>query len=219
MTNSSTQSEIAAAYNDWAETYDAVQNRTRDLAAQALRQIKLDFAGRKVVEVGCGTGCNTAWLVERADEIVGLDFSEQMLARAQSRVNTPRARFLQHDARAAWPLADSSADVVVAMLILEHIEQLEPFFVEAARVLKPSGQFFLCELHPMRQLGGGQAQFSNNRTGERQFVAAFLHDVSAYVNAGLSSGFELEHLGEWRDADAEANSQPRVLSLLFRRRK
>jgi hypothetical protein len=33
------QSEIASAYNDWAETYDDVPNRTRDLAAEALRQI------------------------------------------------------------------------------------------------------------------------------------------------------------------------------------
>jgi len=34
MTHISNQSEIAAAYNDWAETYDVVQNQTRDLAAE-----------------------------------------------------------------------------------------------------------------------------------------------------------------------------------------
>jgi ubiquinone/menaquinone biosynthesis C-methylase UbiE len=217
MKRASDQSEIAAAYNDWAETYDIVQNHTRDLAAQVLRQVNLDLDGRKVVEVGCGTGRNTTWLAERAAEIVGLDFSEEMLAQARSRVNNPRVRFIQHDARMTWPLADSAADVVIAMLILEHVEKLEPVFAEAARVLNTGGQFFLCELHPMRQLTGGQAQFSNTKTGERQLISAFLHDVSDYVNAGLSSGFELGHMGEWRDAEPEASSQPRLLSLTFRK--
>jgi ubiquinone/menaquinone biosynthesis C-methylase UbiE len=216
MKHASDQSEIAAAYNDWAETYDIVQNHTRDLAAKVLRQLNLNLDGRKVVEVGCGTGRNTTWLAERAAEIVGLDFSEEMLAQARSRVNDPRVRFIQHDARMTWPLADSSADVVIAMLILEHVEKLEPVFAEAARVLNNGGQFFLCELHPMRQLTGGQAQFSNTRTGERQLISAFLHDVSDYVNAGLSSGLKLEHMGEWRDAEAQASSQPRLLSLTFR---
>ena len=210
------QSEIAAAYNDWAETYDIDQNRTRDLAAETLRQANLSLDGRKVIEVGCGTGRNTVWLAERAAEIVGLDFSKAMLARARARVNDPTVRFVQHDARVTWPLTDASGDVVIAMLILEHVEHIETVFAEAARVLITGGQFFVCELHPLRQHAGGQAQFNNTRTGERQRVTAFLHDVSDYVNAGLSSGFELQHLGEWRDADAPASSQPRLLSLLFR---
>lgn len=217
MTQSSGQSEIAAAYDDWAETYDIDQNRTRDLAAETLRQVNLNLDGRKVIEVGCGTGRNTAWLAESAGEIVGLDFSVEMLARARARVKDPRVRFLQHDARSTWPLADSSADVVIAMLILEHVAEPKTVFAEAARVLTSGGEFFVCELHPMRQLAGGQAQFSNKETGERTRVTAFLHDVSEYVNTGLSLGFELKHLGEWRDVDAPASSQPRLLSLLFHR--
>ena len=209
--------QIAAAYNDWAVTYDSDPNRTRDLAAEVLKQVDLDVSGHKVVEVGCGTGRNTVWLLEQgAADIVALDFSEQMLARARVRLNDPRVRFVQHDARAKWPLADSSSDLVIAMLVLEHVELLETVFAEVARVLKQGGEFFLCELHPMRQLAGGQAQFSNTKTGERRLVTAFLHDVSDYVNKGLSLGFELQHLGEWRDKDASMNSPPRLLSLLFR---
>ena len=211
------QSDIAAAYNDWAETYDTDQNRTRDLAAATLKQVKLDLNDRKVIEVGCGTGRNTVWLAERAASIVGLDFSKAMLARARPRVNDRRVRFIQHDARVTWPLADSSVDVVIAMLILEHVEHVETVFAEAARVLTVGGECFICELHPMRQHAGGQAQFSNTKTGERQRVTAFVHDVSDYVNAGLASGLELRHLGEWRDAETPANSQPRLLSLLFRK--
>ena len=218
MTDASEQSEIAAAYDDWAETYDTDLNRTRDLAAEVLKQARLELTGHKVIEVGCGTGRNTLWLAEQSAEMVALDFSKQMLAMARQRVPNHQVRFVQHDVRTAWPLDNASADVIVAMLILEHVKHLEVFFAEAARVLHQGGSLFICELHPMRQHAGGQAQFSNQRTGERERVTAFLHDVSEYVNTALGARFELERLGEWRDPDAEANSTPRLLSLHLRLR-
>lgn len=222
MTQPSTKSDIAAAYDEWAETYDTDQNRTRDLAAQVLREANLNFADRNVIEVGCGTGRNTEWLAlpaAGAAGIVALDFSEKMLTRARDRVSDPRVRFVQHDVRSSWPLADASADLVIAMLILEHVEMLEPFFAEAARALRPGGELFICELHPMRQLLGGQAQFTNAKTGDYQRVPAFLHDISEYVNTGLAMGFELVRLGEWRDLESPPTSFPRLLSLLFRLRR
>ena len=221
MSQPSNKSEIAAAYNEWAETYDTDHNRTRDLAGQVLREADLNFAGRTVIEVGCGTGRNTEWLVQSAPglaEIVGLDFSEEMLARARERVRDPRVRFIQHDVRARWPVANASADLVVAMLILEHVEILEPFFNESARTLNAGAELFICELHPMRQLLGGQAQFTSTQTGEHRRVPAVLHNTSDYLNAALSSGFELMKMGEWRDADALAKDLPRLVSLRFRRR-
>jgi ubiquinone/menaquinone biosynthesis C-methylase UbiE len=217
MTQISDKSEIATAYNEWAETYDTVPNRTRDLAAEVLRKVDLNLAGRSVIEVGCGTGRNTEWLARvGATDIVALDFSEEMLVRARARVHDRRVRFIQHDVRATWPLAEASAEVVIVMLVLEHVEHLQPVFAEAARTLSQGGELFVCELHPMRQLLGGQAQFTSTQTGEHQLVPAFLHNISDYVNAGLSAGFELVDLSEWRDADALPKDSPRLLSLRFR---
>lgn len=218
MSQPSAKSEIAAAYNEWAETYDSVENRTRDLAAQVLKGSDLNLAGRKVIEAGCGTGRNTEWLAHSnagVAEIVALDFSEEMLKRACGRVRDPRVRFVQHDVRTPWPIEAASADLVIAMLILEHVETVEPVFAEATRALRPHGELFICELHPTRQILGGQAQFANTNTNELQRVPAFLHDVSDYVNAGLTLGLELVRMGEWRDIDAP-RSVPRLLSLWFR---
>jgi len=211
------KSEIASAYNEWAKTYDTDQNRTRDLAGQVLRRVALNIHDRRVIEVGCGTGRNTEWLASApAREIIALDFSEDMLAQAKERVRDPRVRFLQQDVRESWPLSNGSADLVMAILILEHVELLEPFFTEAARVLTAGGELFLCELHPMRQLLGGQAQFTSGRTGDRQFVTSFLHNTSDYANTALSSGFALVNLGEWRDEGALPTDSPRLLSLHLR---
>lgn len=212
---SETDSEIAVAYNDWAEIYDTNLNRTRDLAADVLRQSGLTFTGRDVIEVGCGTGRNTTWLAQQASSMIALDFSSEMLARARAHVAGSRVQFIRHDIRNTWPVANESADLVVALLVLEHVEHLTTFFAEAARVLRSSGELFVCELHPMRQLAGGQAQFSNPKTGARTLVNAFLHDVSEYVNTAVAAGLGLENMGEWRDKEAERNSLPRLLSLRF----
>lgn len=220
MTKPYSKSDIAAAYNDWAETYDTVQNFTRDLAAQALRQSDLKLAGGTIIEVGCGTGRNTEWLARpdaSAAAIVALDFSEEMLNRARARVSDPRVRFVQQDVRDTWPLSNSTADIVVIMLVLEHIEHLQPIFAEAARTLKAGGEIFICELHPTLQLIGKQARFTNARTGENTLVTAFLHETGDYHNAANSSGFELVQEVDWYDPDAQADAPPRLLSLQFRR--
>lgn len=215
MSQSSKQPQIAAAYDRWAETYDTQPNGTRELAGEVLRQVELPIAGRDLVEIGCGTGRNTEWLATQATSITALDFSAEMLRRAATRIPDPRARFIQHDVRSRWPLADNAGDVIIAMLILEHVEHLEAVFAEAVRVLRLNGKLFICELHPMRQLMGGQAQFSNTQTGERERIPAFLHDVSDFVNGGLRAGLELRQLDEWRDPGAAADSIPRLLALVF----
>ena len=217
MSNPSGKTEVAAAYDRWATTYETDANRTRELAAAVLRQFNLELTGREAIEIGCGTGHNTAWLAERAASVIALDFSEGMLRQAQARVHSQNVRFVQHDVRSRWPLADGAADLLVAMLVLEHVERLEAIFAEAARTLRGGGEFFLCELHPARQMRGRQAEFTDTETGEHVRVPAFLHDVSEYVNARLRNGFELLHLGEWRDTGALPGDWPRLLSVHLRR--
>jgi malonyl-CoA O-methyltransferase len=145
-----------------------------------------------------------------------MDFSEGMLRQARARITNARVRFIQHDVRSLWPLADKSADLVIAMLILEHVERLEPVFAEAARTLTTGGDLLICELHPRRQLLGKQAKFTSARTGEHKRVEAFLHQTEDYVNAGLSCGFELVNAVDWRDADSRPDEPPRLLWLHFR---
>lgn len=94
---------------------------------------------------------------------------------------------------------------------------LTPVYTEAARVLCPGGQLFLCELHPFKQLTGAQARFTDPATGETVRVQAFRHTVSEYVNTALAAGFQLRELGEWSDADAPPGTPPRLLSVLFER--
>jgi ubiquinone/menaquinone biosynthesis C-methylase UbiE len=214
---SDTTSDVAHAYDRWSRRYDDDRNATRDLDAQVVRATPLGVAGARVLELGCGTGKNSEWLATQAAELVGLDFSAGMLAVARRRVASANARFVEHDITRAWPVDDGAVDVVIGNLVLEHVRDLAPIYAEAARVLAPAGRLFLCELHPYRQLRGGQAHFVDVETNEIVPVTAFQHTVSEYVNGALDAGFTLRALGEWLEEGAPAEAPPRLLSLLFER--
>jgi malonyl-CoA O-methyltransferase len=209
-------SEIARAYDRWSATYDEDTNRTRDLDAAVLRRTDLPLQGRTVLELGCGTGKNTRWLAEHAASVLALDFSPGMLARARDAVRRPNVQFAQQDIRERWHVADGSVDVVVGNLVLEHIDDLAPVYANAARVLRGSGALYLCELHPYRQLRGGQAHFTDAESGETVHVPAHVHTVSEFVNSGLDAGLRLERVGEWHDEGAPTETPPRLLTLTLR---
>ena len=208
------EDDVARAYDRWAVSYDADRNATRDLDATVVRSAGLPIDGRDVVELGCGTGKNTAWLADRAGGVIGLDFSPGMLARARARVAAQHVRFAEHDIRRPWPLPDVSADVVIGNLVLEHVASLAAVYDEAARVLRPGGVLFVCELHPERQRRGGQAHFTD-AAGATTHVPAVRHTVAEYVNDGIAAGLRLVHLGEWVEPDAATDAPPRLVSVRF----
>jgi predicted TPR repeat methyltransferase len=45
----------------------------------------IDLAGRRVLEIECGTGLNTIWLADRVQSVVGVDISDGILRKAHSR--------------------------------------------------------------------------------------------------------------------------------------
>jgi malonyl-CoA O-methyltransferase len=214
-------SRVASAYDRWARTYDADVNRTRDLDASVVRRSAPDVDGRDVLEVGPGTGKNTTWLAQRARSVVGLDASAGMLAIAQARIEADgvadRVRFVQHDITNAWPIVSASIDVVIGDLVLEHVEDVGHVFAEAARVLRSTGNIFICELHPIRQFHGGRAHFVDVPSGEVVDVPVFRHTVSEFVNRGVEAGLVVERVDEWLDEEG-AGAPPRLLSVLFRKR-
>ena len=73
---------IQQAYNAWSTQYDTNLNKTRDLEAQSLQTTLANINFDTCLEIGCGTGKNTAWLINKAKYITAVDLSEEMLAKA-----------------------------------------------------------------------------------------------------------------------------------------
>ncbi len=96
---------------------------------------------RRILDVGCGAGFIANDLARHGFDVVGVDLSPDALSVAARHDSTGTARWLAADAR-ALPFADASFDVACAMDFLEHVDPIEPFVAEIARVLAPGGQFF-----------------------------------------------------------------------------
>jgi ubiquinone/menaquinone biosynthesis C-methylase UbiE len=203
---------VQEAYDHWSATYDTDENLTRDLDQVATRETLAGLRCRSILELGCGTGKNTALLAQIGEEVHALDFSEGMMKKAKERLRSSNVTFSLADITRQWPCADQSADLVVCNLVLEHIEDLSLIFSETFRSLVEGGRFFICELHPCRQYQGIKARFRGDQ-GTTE-IQAFVHHISDFLEAAEKNGFTLEGFREWWHEE-DQNAPPRLVSFIF----
>ncbi len=97
--------------------------------------------GRRVLEIGCGSGMGLAYLQLRAAVVVGGDPSEALLAEA--RQHLPDLQLAQLDAQ-QLPFPNESFDVVLMLEVIYYIPDLDRAFAECRRVLPAGGHLMAC---------------------------------------------------------------------------
>jgi len=120
-----------------AAAYDSLAGRVTARVAEPLLEAVGAGPGTRLLDVATGPGYVAARAAERGAEVVGLDFSETMLAFARSRA--PDVDFVQGDAT-ALPFEDATFDAVTVAFLLLHLGTPERAVGEAARVLRPGGR-------------------------------------------------------------------------------
>jgi ubiquinone/menaquinone biosynthesis C-methylase UbiE len=93
--------------------------------------------GRRVLEVGVGTGAVARPLTDRGFDVVGVDISRAMLTRAHERIG---ARVAEADAH-RLPFPDTSVDGALTIWVLHLVADPAGVVAEIARVLRPGGRF------------------------------------------------------------------------------
>ena len=135
---------VARIYGHWAPVYDVVFGRLFDRGRHAAIAASGRIGGR-ILDVGVGTGIALPHYAPDAS-VVGVDLSEAMLRRAQTRVAALGLRnvdglAVMDAARLAFP--DASFDVVVAQYVINTVPHPEATLDEFTRVLRPGGELVL----------------------------------------------------------------------------
>jgi ubiquinone/menaquinone biosynthesis C-methylase UbiE len=204
--------DIANAYNSWSSQYDTNDNKTRDLEALSLQKLLQGKLFKHCLEIGCGTGKNTAWLLSICDQITAIDLSKGMLDIAKNKIQSDKVNFIEVDITKDWTFANQTYDLVTFSLMLEHIEDLDAVFQKLAKVTAVGSHVYIGELHPFKQYAGSKARFETE--SGTHVVTCFNHHVTDFIQAANTSGFQLIQLDEQFD-DADRNQIPRILNLLF----
>lgn len=204
--------KIQDAYTRWSTTYDSDRNLTRDLDQRATQDALADPGCENIMELGCGTGKNTAFLTRIGRRILALDFSPGMLSLAKAKLDSERVVFVVADLTKPWPCKSESFELIVCNLVLEHIEDLDAVFAEVSRALKSGGRFFVSELHPFRQYKGTKANFQTD--DEAIEIHAFVHHLSDFTESARVNGLVLRRMKEWWHEE-DQNKLPRLVSFMF----
>ena len=96
--------------------------------------------GKRVLDIGCGTGYGAARLGDSAAAVIGVDISAEAVAYANEHYSGHKLSFAVASGM-ALPFAAAAFDLVIAFEMIEHLTDWEALLAEARRVLRPSGQF------------------------------------------------------------------------------
>ncbi|MBE9211942.1 class I SAM-dependent methyltransferase [Plectonema cf. radiosum LEGE 06105] len=118
------------------------ESRFRQLALQELTI----HSDSQVLDLCCGSGQTTQFLVKLSDNVTGLDASPLSIKRAQK--NVPQAEYVEGFAE-NMPFTDNHFDIVHTSVALHEMEsqQLRLILKEVYRVLQPGGIFTLVDFH------------------------------------------------------------------------
>ncbi len=121
----------------------------------------LDLAGKDVLEIGCGRGGGSSFVMRylRPRSLTGIDIAENAVAFCRAYHHVPGLSFRQGDAE-ALPLPSGSFDVALNVESSHCYGSMEQFVAEVARVLRPGGHFLFTDHRPRAGLARLRGQLA-----------------------------------------------------------
>jgi len=176
-------------------------------------QLLPELTGKRVLEMGCGSGHSLKWCHERgAGELWGVDLSDKQLENARRLLEEAGAsvRLIRSPMEAECGLPKAYFDVVLAVYSLGWATDLEEVMMRIAAYLKPGGVLVFSWDHPLMHVAEAQngqlvlagqyvkdEVFSYEQRGQR--VTVHNHRMSSWLNALARAGLRFDRLVEETD--------------------
>lgn len=215
---------VEQLFDEYAQTFDShlVQTLRYDAPGKLVDlvcEVLTPAAGQwSVLDLGCGTGLSGLAISPFAKELVGVDLSGNMLAKAQARGIYSRLERMDLLAMMEKEAA-SRYDVVMSADVFTYIGRLDALFGEAQRLLRAGGLFaFSVESFDVSNREGEEgpglpdaSDFRLNTTGR------YTHSLDYLTRLALHNGFEMLRLQEVQVHVAVGKTVPGYL-MLWRQR-
>ena len=151
-------------------------------------------AGQRILDIGCGTGTLSAELAAQGAEVLGIDSSAEMVARAQAQYAD--LRFVVEDATALS--YEGEFDTAFSNAVFHWIMDQDALLPGIFRALK-SGGMLICEFGAKGNVAAVRAAFddalaSAGLPASRRF---FLPSPEEYTQRLQAAGFEVLHIGDY----------------------
>jgi SAM-dependent methyltransferase len=200
----------------------------------ALRALLPGLDGLRVLDLGCGFGWFCRWVREQgASYVLGIDVSEQMLARARAAESDAGITYDKTDLEQVG-LPDASFDVAFSSLTFHYIEDLHRLLTKVHAALVPGGQLVFSAEHPVftAPIRPGWSHDADDRKAwpldsyliEGPRVTDWLTNgvvkqhrtLGSYINLLLGVGFTISHVQEWGPTNEQIMAQPQLADELQR---
>jgi SAM-dependent methyltransferase len=227
-------------YDDRAffEGYSRLGRSVEGLAGAAewpaLLALLPDLRGARVVDLGCGFGwfCRFA-RGQGAANVLGLDLSENMLARARSGPSDAAIAYARADLE-ALDLPDAAFDLAYSSLAFHYVADLAGLLAAVHRALAPGGRLVFSVEHPI-YMAPTRPGWSVDAAGRRTWpvdrylvegprstdwlakgVLKHHRTIGTTLNALIRQGFAIDHVEEWAPTEAQIAARPELAEELDR---
>jgi SAM-dependent methyltransferase len=185
---------VREGYREWLPSYETTVEDEMDVVLLAALERVPWASVERAADLGCGTGRTGAWLRRRGvARIDGIDLTPEMLAIARGRGIYERLG--QADVGGTG-LADATYDLVTTCLVDEHLRDLRPLYLEAARLLRRGGVHVLVGYHPYFIMATGIPTHFDRASGEPVAIETYVHLLSDHVSAAGAAGLSLGEMQE-----------------------
>jgi SAM-dependent methyltransferase len=191
----------------------------------ALRAMLPDMRGLRVIDLGCGFGWFCRWAREQgAARVLGLDLSENMLARARS-LPMPGITYEKADLEGI-KLPEGGFDLTYSSLAFHYIGDIGGLFAAVHRAVVPGGRFVFSMEHPI-YMAPAKPGWTTDADGRRSWllnqyfaegprvtdwlapgVVKYHRTMTTILTLLLRVGFTLRLIEEFRPTNEQLSAQP-----------
>jgi ubiquinone/menaquinone biosynthesis C-methylase UbiE len=192
----------------------------------ALRALLPDLRGCRVLDLGCGFGWFCRWARARgAGYVLGIDISENMLARARETTEDGAITYAKADME-QLELPNQSFDCVYSSLALHYVENLRRLLSQVYASLLAGGSLVFSVEHPIFS-ATVWSQWLLDAAGRKLWpIDRYLDEgprstdwlakgvikqhrtLATYINMLIRQGFSLSHIEEWGPTEEQIAAQP-----------